>query len=100
MFANSFQADDNNNVIAEYDDFLPFPHEDIDAVQVVEACMNTLLSRKDAGLEVCWNFSSDRCRVSQKCCNAILRFSNARVALNIWLCLLRALTLTHHTLHL
>jgi hypothetical protein len=47
----------------EYDDFLPNPHADLEAIQVVEACMNTMLHRKEAGLEVCWNFSSDRCRV-------------------------------------
>jgi hypothetical protein len=49
----------------EYDDFLPNPNSSLKALDVVKACMDTLLERQDgAGLEVCFNFSSDRCRVS------------------------------------
>lgn len=50
--------------IFEYPDFLPSPNPALSAVDVVAACMDTLLERKDAGLEVCFRFSSDRCRAA------------------------------------
>jgi hypothetical protein len=52
-------------VIIEYDDFLPNPNPSLSATDVVVVCMNTLVERKDGGgLEVCFNFSSDRCRAA------------------------------------
>ena len=48
----------------EYDDFLPQPGPDFQALEVVHACMKTLLHRRDAGLEVCFNFASDSCRAA------------------------------------
>lgn len=56
--------DDEEDMIAEYQDFLPNPHPSFSAVDVVCACMDTLRQRKDAGLEVCFHFSSDRCRAA------------------------------------
>jgi hypothetical protein len=51
--------------IIEYDDFLPNPHPDFTATDVVTICMNTLIERKDGGgLEVCFDFSSDQCRAA------------------------------------
>jgi hypothetical protein len=54
--------------IIEYNDFLPQPNPEWDAPTVLQACMDALLRyRTDdraAGLEVCFNFSSDRCRAS------------------------------------
>lgn len=50
--------------ILEYDDFLPNPNPSMEPRDVLSACMNTLLDRQDAGLEVCFNFSSDRCRAA------------------------------------
>jgi hypothetical protein len=50
--------------VVEYDDFLPQPHPDRDALDVVNSCMTVLLDRKDAGLEVCFHFSSDMCRAA------------------------------------
>ena len=50
--------------VIEYDDFLPQPGPDLEAVEVVHACMKTLLDHRDAGLEVCFNFASDRCRAA------------------------------------
>jgi hypothetical protein len=51
--------------VIEYDDFLPNPHPDLSATDVVTICMNTLIERKDGGgLEVCFNFSSDQCRAA------------------------------------
>jgi hypothetical protein len=52
------------SVVVEYDDFLPQPHPDRDALDVVHTCMSVLLNRKDAGLEVCFHFSSDLCRAA------------------------------------
>eukprot|EP00527_Entomoneis_sp_CCMP2396_P002086 CAMPEP_0198143440 /NCGR_PEP_ID=MMETSP1443-20131203/7539_1 /TAXON_ID=186043 /ORGANISM="Entomoneis sp., Strain CCMP2396" /LENGTH=206 /DNA_ID=CAMNT_0043806677 /DNA_START=93 /DNA_END=713 /DNA_ORIENTATION=- len=51
-------------ILNEYNDFLPQPGPDWEAVNVVHACMQTLLEHRDAGLEVCFNFSSDRCRAA------------------------------------
>lgn len=48
----------------EYDDFLPRPNPNRDALEVVQLCMDTLLQgMAGAGLEVCFDFSSDQCRV-------------------------------------
>lgn len=53
------------SAIIEYDDFLPNPNPSLDALDVVRACMNTLIARADGGgLEVCFNFSSDRNRAA------------------------------------
>lgn len=49
--------------------FVAFPHTVYTASDVVHLCMDTLQTNNEiyanAGLEVCWNFSSDRCRASQ-----------------------------------
>jgi hypothetical protein len=49
--------------------FVPFPSRDFDGPEIVDLCMNALLHNGEpyanAGLEVCWNFSSDRCRAAQ-----------------------------------
>lgn len=51
--------------VEHYNDFLPSPHPSLTAVDVVSACMNTLLlESRTAGLEVCFHFSSDRCRAA------------------------------------
>jgi hypothetical protein len=48
-----------------YPDFLPHPDPSLSAVDVVSACMNTFLDEQaEAGLEVCFHFSSDRCRAA------------------------------------
>lgn len=54
----------NLRVALEYDDFLPQPNPSLAPSDVLSACMATLQSRRDAGLEVCFNFSSDRCRAA------------------------------------
>jgi hypothetical protein len=51
----------------EYPDFLPNPNPSLSAVDVVTACMDTLLQyhyNTHIGLEVCFHFSSDRCRAA------------------------------------
>jgi hypothetical protein len=48
----------------EYSDFLPQPDPNLDAIDVVNSCMSVLLDSRDAGLEVCFHFSSDRCRAA------------------------------------
>jgi len=53
-----------DTAVVEYDDFLPQPNPQLGALDVVHSCMSVLLDRKDAGLEVCFNFSSDRCRAA------------------------------------
>lgn len=49
--------------------FVAFPSRDYQATEIVDLCMNALLHNGEpydnAGLEVCWNFSSDRCRAAQ-----------------------------------
>ena len=52
--------------VIQYDDFLPLPNSEWGALRVVEACVDVMLmlERNDAGLEVCFNFSSDRCRAA------------------------------------
>jgi hypothetical protein len=54
----------NLRVALEYDDFLPQPNPSLAPSDVLSACMATLQSRRAAGLEVCFNFSSDRCRAA------------------------------------
>mmetsp|Transcript_18525 Transcript_18525/g.53413 ORF Transcript_18525/g.53413 Transcript_18525/m.53413 type:complete len:212 (-) Transcript_18525:295-930(-) len=47
---------------------LPCPYPELNAENVVQLCMDNLLSndepRANAGLEVCFNFSSDQCRAA------------------------------------
>lgn len=51
------------------EEFVAFPSREYEASEVVDLCMNALLQNEspyaNAGLEVCWNFSSDRCRAAQ-----------------------------------
>lgn len=51
------------------EEFIPFPSEDCDGPGIVMICMDALMKNSEpfsnAGLEVCWNFSSDRCRAAQ-----------------------------------
>ena len=62
---NSFgdEAEEPSSIV-EYDDFLPTPNPGLDALGVLAACMDTMLDREEDGLEVCWRFSSDRCRAA------------------------------------
>lgn len=59
----------NDAALGLDEEFVAFPSRDYKAPEVVEVCMNALLRNGEpyanAGLEVCWNFSSDRCRASQ-----------------------------------
>lgn len=49
----------------EFSDLLPNPNPSLSAVDVVTACMDTLVSNsREAGLEVCFVFSSGRCRAA------------------------------------
>ena len=48
----------------EYNDFLPNPNPSLTALDVVSACMTTMLEHQDEGLEVCFNFSTDNCRAA------------------------------------
>jgi hypothetical protein len=50
--------------ILEYNDFLPSPNTVFTAENVVFACMDTLMQDQVQGLEVCYAFSSDRCRAA------------------------------------
>mmetsp|Transcript_10110 Transcript_10110/g.14304 ORF Transcript_10110/g.14304 Transcript_10110/m.14304 type:complete len:210 (+) Transcript_10110:49-678(+) len=56
------------SVVGVDEEFVPFPNCDIDAPGVVKTCMDALSKNSqpysNAGLEVCFNFSSDRCRAS------------------------------------
>jgi hypothetical protein len=49
--------------------FIAFPSRNYEAAEIVQLCMDALLHNGEpyanAGLEVCWNFSSDRCRAAQ-----------------------------------
>ena len=51
------------------ENFIAFPSRTYEAIEVVKLCMDALLHNGEpyanAGLEVCWNFSSDRCRAAQ-----------------------------------
>jgi hypothetical protein len=51
------------------EDYIIFPHTDFDGPDIVKVCMDALLKANEpfanAGLEVCWNFSTDRCRAAQ-----------------------------------
>jgi len=64
LFALS--ADD---VIGLDEKFISFPDSSYNGLDVVTACMEALCQNSqpiaNAGLEVCWNFSSDRCRAAQ-----------------------------------
>jgi hypothetical protein len=66
-------------LIQEYNDFIPRPDPQYSALDVVSMCMDTLLSsssssssssfsssakKHNAGLEVCFAFSNDRCRAA------------------------------------
>jgi hypothetical protein len=60
--------------------FVAFPNRVYEATEIVDLCMNALLQNEEpyanAGLEVCWNFSSDRCRAAQgSSFESFLRFS-------------------------
>jgi hypothetical protein len=50
-------------------DYVPFPHRDFTAPDVVRLCMDNLKNNNEpyanAGLECCFNFSTDRCRAAQ-----------------------------------
>lgn len=50
-------------------DYVPFPHRDFSAPDVVHLCMDNLKRNNEpyanAGLECCFNFSTDRCRAAQ-----------------------------------
>ena len=58
---------------------LPFPNPNVVAEDVVTLCMDALLyndePKTNAGLEVCFNFSSDRCRAGKKISLLFLFFS-------------------------
>ena len=60
------QGNENNleKNIVEYNDFLPEPNPSLQALDVLSACMTNLKERQASGLEVCWKFSSDRCRAA------------------------------------
>jgi hypothetical protein len=49
--------------------YIPFPHSGYTGLDVVEMCMDKMSQNDEpyhhAGLEVCFNFSSDRCRAAQ-----------------------------------
>lgn len=51
------------------EEFVAFPDRDYDGPGVVQTCMDALMKNSEpygnAGLEVCFNFSSDRCRAAQ-----------------------------------
>jgi len=56
---------DKSTAIIEYDDFLPRPGPEWTATDVVNLCMRTLVEGAGgSGLEVCFDFSSDRCRAA------------------------------------
>ena len=61
----SNEGDENNyDAVVEYNDFLPGPNQDLTALDVVQLCMETLKEDRTAGLEVCFDFSSDKCRAA------------------------------------
>jgi hypothetical protein len=57
------QSDDN---MLFYSDVLPQPNPSYNAIHVVQACMETIVQNQqydpNIGLQVCYNFSNDRCR--------------------------------------
>lgn len=62
--------DQERHVLMGFDEeFVHFPHRDFSAFDVVSMCMDGLKQNgvpyANAGLEVCWNFSGDRCRASE-----------------------------------
>jgi hypothetical protein len=67
----SVNADEKSNLASViYNDFMPHPNPSVNALEVVQLCMETLLGRQpfslyeNSGLEVCFEFSSDRCRAA------------------------------------
>ena len=63
-FPKLLRATKDDTTIIEYDDFLPSPIPNFNATDVVELCMKCLIDGSGgSGLEVCFEFSSDRCRV-------------------------------------
>mmetsp|Transcript_2894 Transcript_2894/g.3403 ORF Transcript_2894/g.3403 Transcript_2894/m.3403 type:complete len:255 (+) Transcript_2894:44-808(+) len=60
------QSDDFTQI--DFSKCLPFPSRDIEPEDVVYLCMNAVVyndePKRNAGLEVCFNFSSDRCRAA------------------------------------
>lgn len=67
--ADSASAEGTSSFMGIDEDFIPFPHRDYTAPDVVQMCMETMTRNDEpynnAGLEVCWNFSSDRCRAAR-----------------------------------
>jgi hypothetical protein len=55
-----------NKDILPADEDIAFPCSDIDAIQVTTLCMDALkhMRRSDLSLEICFNFSTDRCRAA------------------------------------
>lgn len=62
-------TNDNGSSLGIDEDFIPFPHQEYTASDVVQMCMHMLTRNgkpyANAGMEVCWNFSTDRCRAAQ-----------------------------------
>lgn len=58
------EAEKATSSVVEYNDFLPAPDPAFDAPGVLAACMDAMLEREEDGLELCWRFSSDRCRAA------------------------------------
>lgn len=63
-----FDVEDATSCLGIDEDFVPFPSSDYKATEIVDLCMEALSHNSEpysnAGLEVCWNFSSDRCRAA------------------------------------
>lgn len=56
---STIAATSQSNII-EYDDILPNPNPDIKPIEVVQFCMDVMMTKdNNEGLEVCFNFSSD-----------------------------------------
>jgi hypothetical protein len=62
---SSLPTEDKNDFLPTDED-IAFPCSDIDAIQVTALCMDALknMKRSDLSLEVCFNFSTDRCRAA------------------------------------
>lgn len=50
--------------VIEFNDFLPYPHPELTALDVVTICMETLQDNTQDGIQVCFEFSTDRCRAA------------------------------------
>ena len=62
LHGNSAAASTTTPTI-EYDDLLPNPNPTIDPIEVVQLCMDVMMTKdNNEGLEVCFNFSSDYLR--------------------------------------